>query len=84
MDISIQTLVIAHMKGRVMTDVQITCKVIPHRRAFTLRAAKGLRPFGIPVWVPCAKSTGSSFSLKECTIFLGYSHRDARLAILLV
>jgi hypothetical protein len=26
----------------------VLCKVIPHRRALTLRAAKGLCPFGIP------------------------------------
>ena len=31
-----------------LSITQVLCKVIPHRRALTLRAAKGLCPFGIP------------------------------------
>jgi hypothetical protein len=30
------------------SEISIYCKVIPHRRALTLRAAKGFYPFGNP------------------------------------
>ena len=33
-------------------------KAIPHRRALTLREAKGLRPMANPILLPCAEIAG--------------------------